>query len=208
MDTKLKNLINNTDFEKLFNKLGYTFFKNGDYNLNIIGIRNLLKDNKQDNTFNDAIVVIYKKNNIWIKSIFEITTDPGITYLKSPINNKGCGILVPGQYKSVFQIDLHQGKYPALCQRGNLKVYRDNNKDDILDFDSKTIEEGSNFGVNIHKAGKDSQIINNWSAACQVFKKEAEFNEFMKLCYKSKDLYGNKFTYTLITTSNITNSKI
>ena len=45
---------------------------NGKYNLNIIGVRNLLNGDKQDNTFNDAIICIYKDdNNIWIKNIWE-----------------------------------------------------------------------------------------------------------------------------------------
>lgn len=204
MDTKLKDLIIKTNFEQLFQKLGYAYFIKGKYNLNIIGIRNLLNGNKQDNTFNDAIVCIYKDDNdVWIKNIWECTTDSGITGLYTPTNKKGCAILVPGQYRGVFQIAYHQGKYPALCQRGKLKVYRDNNKNNTLDFDINTIEEGEDFGINIHKAGKDSQIINNWSLGCQVYKKEDNFNEFMKLCYKSEELYGKKFTYTLITTDDL-----
>ena len=64
-------------------------------------------------------------------------------------------------------------------------------------------QEGENFGINIHKAGRDSQIINNWSLGCQVFKKEDNFDEFMKLCYKSEQIWGNSFTYTLITTNDL-----
>lgn len=204
MGSDLQMLLIKTNFEDLFKKKGYAFFTNGKYNLNIIGVRNLLQGDKQNNDFNDALVCIYKdQNDTWIKQIWECTTDPGITYLKSPINSKGCGILVPGQYKGVYQIGLHQGKYEALVQRGVLKVYRDNNRDNVLDFDPNTIEEGSNFGVNIHKAGSDSKIINNWSALCQVFKKEDNFDEFMKLCKKARELYGNKFTYTLITTDDL-----
>lgn len=204
MGSDLQMLLIKTNFEDLFKKKGYAFFTNGKYNLNIIGVRNLLQGDKQNNDFNDALVCIYKDQNyVWIKQIWECTTDPGITYLKSPINYKGCGILVPGQYKGVYQIGLHQGKYEALVQRGVLKVYRDNNRDNVLDFDPNTIEEGSNFGVNIHKAGSDSKIINNWSALCQVFKKEDNFDEFMKLCKKARELYGNKFTYTLVTTDDL-----
>lgn len=204
MGSDLQMLLIKTNFEDLFKKKGYAFFTNGKYNLNIIGVRNLLQGDKQNNDFNDALVCIYKdQNDVWIKQIWECTTDPGITYLKSPINYKGCGILVPGQYKGVYQIGLHQGKYEALVQRGVLKVYRDNNRDNVLDFDPNTIEEGSNFGVNIHKAGSDSKIINNWSALCQVFKKEDNFDEFMKLCKKARELYGNKFTYTLVTTDDL-----
>ena len=54
------------------------------------------------------------------------------------------------------------------------------------------------FGINIHKAGKDSKDVDQWSAGCQVFQKSDDFNEFMGLARKHKNLYGNKFTYTLI----------
>ena len=205
MDTKLKNLIIQTDFEQLFQKMNYAYFTKGLYNLNIIGVRNLLSGNKQDNTFNDALVLIYKENdNVLIKDIWEITTDPGIKSLKSFSNTKGCAILVPGQYRGAYQIGLHQGKYEALVQRKPVKVFRDGNKDDILDFCPKTIDEGL-FGINIHRSNPntESTIVDGWSAGCQVYKKADNFNEFMKVCHKAKDIYGNSFTYTLITTDDL-----
>lgn len=68
MDTKLKDLLLKANFEQIFQKLGYAYFTNGKYNLNIIGVRNLLNGDKQDNTFNDAIVCIYKDDNdTWLK---------------------------------------------------------------------------------------------------------------------------------------------
>lgn len=153
MEAKLKEMIENTDFEKLFKKLGYAFFTNGDYNVNIIGVRNLLHGNRQDNTFNDALVMIYKVDGKWVKKIWENTTDPGLSMLKNPSNNKGTAILVPDQYRGVYALDLHNGKYRALCQRlGKVKVYRDNNKDDILDFNPLNTQIGC-FGINIHKPG-------------------------------------------------------
>jgi hypothetical protein len=33
------------------------------------------------------------------------------------MNSKGCAILKEGQYKGVYEIDLHNGKYEAICQR-------------------------------------------------------------------------------------------
>lgn len=205
MDAKLKTLIDNTDFEQLFKKLGYSFFTNGDYNVNIIGVRNLLNGNKQDNTFNDALVMIYKVDGKWVKKIWSNTTDPGLSLLKKPSNSKGTAILVPGQYKGVYALDLHSGKYRALCQRlGKVKVYRDNNKNDILDFKPETIDTGS-FGINIHKPGSVSTAtyVNGFSAGCQVFKNLADFNSFMAIVEKSAKLYGNKFTYTLLTTDQM-----
>ena len=205
MEAKLKTLIESTDFEKLFNKMGYVFFTNGDYNLNIIGVRNLLGDNIQRDTFNDALVVIYKENGKWVKKIWDATTDPSLKLLKAPSNSNGTAILVPGQYRSTYKIDIHGGKYTALCQRlGNVKVYRDKNRDNKLDMDPKTIQTGM-FGINIHRASayNVSETIGGYSAGCQVFKSYKDFDVFMSLLNKSKNLYGNSFTYTLLTTNNL-----
>lgn len=212
MESQLKQLIEKTDFEKLFAQKGYAFFTNGDYNLNIIGIRNLIgavrNGNvirmKHEDRFNDALLIVYKVNGQWVKKLYEITTDAGLKLLRKPSNAAGTALLVPGQYRGVYKVDLHRGKYQALCQRnGNVAVYRDKNKDGYLDMDPKTIQRGM-FGINIHKAGSLIQeLIGGNSAGCQVFKRQKDFNEFMQIVNKSKDLFGNSFTYTLVTTDDL-----
>ena len=114
-------------------------------------------------------------------------------------------ILKEGQYRGSHKICLHQGKYEALKQQKPLKVYRDNNKDGVYDLNENSLQEGI-FGINIHKAGKfvnGSTQIDKWSAGCQVFSKESDFNEFMDVMYKAKDIWGNSFTYTLIESKDI-----
>ena len=59
------------------------------------------------------------------------------------------------------------------------------------------------FGINIHKAGTVSSFVENWSEGCQVFKKVKDFNEFMVIANKAKDIHGNHFTYTLIESNDI-----
>lgn len=192
----LEEKILNTDFKKLFDKLGYTYFLKGIYNLNIIGVRT---NNHQPNKFDDIIAVEYRDNNgnIWTYR-FKATTEPGTYWLNNPENIKGTAILVPGQYRACYKIGLHQGKYEALVQRKPVKVYRDNNKDSIIDYYTQSIDEGI-FGINIHKAGKDSKQIDKWSAGCQVFANEDNFNFFMELCHLQKKHCGSDiFTYTLI----------
>jgi hypothetical protein len=186
--------------KEVFKSMGYAFFENGDFNLNIIGIRNL--NGRDANTFNDELHLIYNENGQEVHKIYEFTVDPGLTYRTDPMNPKGCAILVPGQYRSVYALGMHKG-YKALVQKKNMKVYRDGSKDRKLDFDTASIEEGSGFGINIHKAGKDSDSVNNWSAGCQVFKKESDFDGFIEICEKSAQKYGNSFTYTLITSEEI-----
>jgi hypothetical protein len=115
------------------------------------------------------------------------------------MNKKGTAILVPGQYRSAWKLNLHQGKYLALCQAKPVKVYRDNDLDNEFDFISESIQEGI-FGINIHRSNPytESYYVDKWSAGCTVFKKVDEYNEFIDICKKSADIYGNSFTYTLL----------
>lgn len=206
---ELKEILENVDFQKVFNKMGYAFFTKGQYNVNIIGVRNLTEGNVQNDTFNDALICIYNTKDskgklVQKAKIWDATTDPGLKALNSPIDAKGTAILVPGQYRGVYKIDLHRGKYQALCQRlGVVKVYRDGNKNNKLDFNPTTISSGI-FGINIHKSAEYArETIGGYSYGCQVFKLTKDFNSFMDICKKSAELYGNKFTYTLITTDEL-----
>ena len=186
------------NFEKLFKEKGYAWFTKGNYNLNIIGIRSN-NNNKVTNQYDDILVVDYNTGNGHKRVCYTITTEPGKYYMQNLCNPKGAAILVPGQYRGCWQIGLHHGKYKALCQRKAVKVYRDNNKDMIYNMTPKSIDKGI-FGINIHRSNKTCicDTIDKYSAGCQVFNDPVEFNAFIRLCEKQKELYGNSFTYTLI----------
>lgn len=192
------------DFKKLFNKKGYSYFENGNYNVNIIGVRSN-QNNKVTNKYDDYLVVIYNTNTGWKRHIYNITTEPGLKLMKAPSNSKGTAILAPGQYKGAYKIDKHRGKYYALCQRNAVvKVYRDNNRDTVYDYKPETIDTGM-FGINIHRSNEfwTRSTIDGYSAGCQVFNDPKEFNSFMTIIKKAADIFGNKFTYTLITEEDI-----
>ena len=176
--------------------LGHTVFESGQYNINIIGVRSA---HHEANRFDDVIHCVYKdESDEWVHKSWKCTTEPGKYWLENPTNVAGTAVLVPGQYRSVWKIDKHQGKYDALCQRnGKVKVYRDDNRDEIIDCDPATITEGF-YGINIHKAGAHSTQIDRWSAGCQVFANESDFDEFMVICRKAREKWGNAFSYTLI----------
>lgn len=189
-------------FRDLFAKKNYTWFDNmQSYNLNIFSIRN---SKGQIDRFDDSLYCIYRDENLnWIIKQFEVTTDPGLGPMLRPVNLKGTAILAPDQYVSVYKVDYHKGKYLALCQRaGTVRVYRDNNKDRVHDFDPVTLDEGY-FGINIHKAGEESTIVDGWSAGCTVFKRRRDFDSFMVIVNKSKRKYGNRFTYTLFESQDL-----
>jgi len=178
---------------------GYAWFESGDYNLNIVGIRNTSTKNKITNKFDDKLTLSYLIDGKPQFYEFDITTDPGMYYSKYLLNKDGVAILVPGQYKATYQIGLHQGKYEALVQRKSVKVFRDNDKDNEYDMKPEKIDEGL-FGINIHRSNPkgESLVIDKWSAGCQVFKRVKDFNIFMNICKQSSKVWGNSFTYTLI----------
>lgn len=175
------------------------------FELNIVGIRS---GDMTPNIFNDKLIAFWMTEDPtrpYQERIWDITTDPGLYWLKNPTNVDGTAILFPGQYKS-FALDLHRGKYLALCQRlDKVKVYRDSNKNDRYDADET---EWGMFGINIHKAGNDSPAVNKWSAGCQVFQRETDFDEFIELCQTHRAIYENIFTYTLITEIDLVNISV
>ena len=182
---------------------GYVWFEdtaNKGYDVNIVGIRNTATGQKVTNAFDDYLTISYKENGQWKCHVWPATTDPGKKGVMEHHNKDGVARLVEGQYRGSHIIRLHQGKYEALGQDKPVKVYRDANRD--MTYDENKITEGV-YGINIHKAGADSTYVENWSEGCQVFKKSADFEAFMKICRKSKDIHGNRFTYTLIETKDI-----
>jgi hypothetical protein len=189
--------------EKAVKAKGYVWFEdttNKGFDVNIVGVRNAATGKKVTNVFDDVITVSYKDGGVWKYLEWANTTDPGKKGVEHFHNKDGVARLVEGQYRGSHAVGLHQGKYEALRQQKPLKVFRDANKD--LVYDENKITEGI-YGINIHKAGQDSTWVENWSEGCQVFKRVKDFDEFMKIVKKSKNIHGNSFTYTLINSADI-----
>lgn len=164
------------------------------YELNIIGER---KDSTVANSFDDKIFVIWiDEKGSWNGREYKATTDPGTYWLKKPMNVNGTAILKAGQYLNAYKTGFHKGK-PALVQNKPVTVIRDYDRNAILDFNNGQ-EYTGNFTINIHRAGKSSTEVNDWSAGCQVFANESDFLDFLEIVNKHKKLNGDNFTYTLI----------
>jgi hypothetical protein len=190
--------------EKAVAAKGYKWFadeSNKGYDLNIVGIRNSSTGDKVTNLFDDTLTLSYKVGGAWKFHQWPATTEPGKKGMLEGKAAGGVAFVVPGQYRGSHAIGLHQGKYRALRQIGNIKLYRDGDRD--LVFDKDKITECSNCGINIHKAGVDSTFVENWSEGCQVFKRSKDFDEFMEICTKAEKVFGNKFTYTLLESKDI-----
>lgn len=188
--------------KKVFAEKNYEFFE-GERNVNLIGIRN---NDSLTNEFDDKLLVVIQLNGeTQIKEFDSFTTDPGHYYLKEKFLNKdGCAILKPGQYRSMWKLGLHRGKYAALVQVGNCVVYRDADKDELID---KGIEDNGVFGINMHHA-YDSEEINRNSAGCQVHSKKDQLNYILQLCKISAEVYGVYFSYTLLESKDFTEAKV
>jgi len=186
---------------------GYKFFESGDYNVNIVGIRNSLTKHKVTNKFDDLITVCYKTGEEWNYHEFECTTDPGTHWVENcMLPDKGVAILKEGQYRGSHKIRKHQGRYEALGQCRPVTVYRDNNRDDVYNLNTENTDTGL-FGINIHRAtkyaGKKSTQVDKWSAGCQVIASNDDWRLFMKIMRKARDTWSNSFTYTLIESKDI-----
>jgi hypothetical protein len=166
-----------------FKRLGYYWL-----DFQIIGVRS--KENTP-NKFDDLIGVVTGGSKIdW----YSCTTNPGTYWLKNLLNPKGTALLKPAQYIDTYIIGTHK-TYQALVQARSVTVYRDGDKDEIAEETS--ILDTGYFGINIHRASSNyvSQLIDKWSAGCQVINNPADFKFILDKCKQSKLKH---FTYTLL----------
>jgi len=177
-----------------------------DWNLNIVSIRNTDPSPKK---FDDTLVVFHKFLGEDHMTYYPVTTDPSEYYLKNPMRPEGTAILVPGQYRSAYQIGIHKGsnsrRHKALKQVKNVKVYRDKNLNNSMNFREDSIQEGL-FGINIHKGplnGNWDSMNGKYSAGCTVFADGRHFEEFMLKCKFGHEEWGPFFTYTLLLESDL-----
>jgi len=185
-----------SEVKVLFECLGYRFYDNGAYNVNLFGIRRLSKVDE----FDDVLGIAYRDdfgNGIVLEH--KGTTDPGLYWLKTKMGNpNGTFILAPGQYPKCWNIGNHNG-YEALVQNGMpFKGWRDNDKDGQLDLEGKTYTDVT--GLNMHTTSFLNEIekVGAYSAGCQVRQKDEDHRMVMEILKRSASLWGNKFSYTLI----------
>jgi hypothetical protein len=177
---------------RVLKSLGYAVFEGEAYDLNFLGIRGLGRD-QTASPQDDQFLMIYKnEQGFWQTEHWSGTTDPTSYYLGTPINVDGTAILCEGQHRGMWSLGLHRG-VPALVQVGVVKVYRDKDRDTILDMDPKTVDTGL-FGINFH-GGTGSRA----SAGCQVtptWSPVARARQLLEL--QTKHGHGSTLSYTLV----------
>jgi hypothetical protein len=174
-----------------------------DLNLNLVAVRTA---NPVVDEFRCQLFVFWPlAQGGWAVKTYRITTLPGRYWLQERLlNEKGCAILVPGQYLSSWRIGWHHNRYEALVQARPVRIYRDGNRDAVFDYMPLSIEVGM-FGLNIHRAGASGTVplVGKYSAGCQVFEDAEDFAEFMSLCKRARENWEEFFTYTLLEESDL-----
>lgn len=191
--------------EKLYHHKGYKFFK-GHANLNFFGIR---KVNRSD-VFDDILGLAFEYINeygtlqkfIWC---FYGTVDPGIPFLLNPMESKlGTAAIFPGQYPALWKIGFFKTK--CLVQNSPVKCFRDNNRDDVFDYNPKSTSEGY-YGIHFHphfQVINPAKKIGKSSAACVVPADNVNFKFTMALVEEQAANYnGSSITFTLFDQEDI-----
>lgn len=199
------------------------------YEVNTIGVRYQYPGQEYSNKFKDRIYAIWKddKGN-WKSRYWMVSTIPGRNsswrqgspLLKDAVGKSrgGLGIMKPAQYVNVYQLGYFRENNKsarAMKAIGRQLAYRDQNygsaKITFSNEDPANSRGGKNFAMHIHKAytlknGKGTNV-NNWSEGCQVFPSAKTLNEYFDICEVHKSKYGNKFTYTLVTSKDVDNAQ-
>jgi len=121
--------------------------------VNICGVRAI---DQVSNRFDDVFVVFDKHTTMVVRG----TTDPGLYYLKNPLSVNGCAIVPEGFHKDIWSRGLHKGKYSALVQTGNIRVIRDYNKDNLINYTIPQLATADNLDKTTYK---DANRIYNQS---------------------------------------------
>jgi len=177
---------------------------------NMIAIRTKLQ---VPDVFNDVLCVVYKKNGVETLYTATITTEPGVTYQKKLLNEKGCWVMMPAQMINAYKSGFHQGKPDHRCLRSVGKIFglREDDKDGILLNDKNAVAswvDGTTVGANIHGASKKTDlttVVGAFSAGCQVHNRWSKKEDMMNIVDSYKNVNNGLITYTLINESDYKN---
>lgn len=196
--------------------------------LNIVGLRNKLKDEGNiTNRFDDWIWTFYKNNDgTWVLLKYAVTTTPGFKPKTNVLPDSPSALMAYGQYENQYRIGFHQNRTGKpggkLDKNGNIApehrclkfastayIRNDSNGTKYDTQKTKPVQKGS-IGLNIHNSGNNSSgNVYNFSEGCQVFYHKKEHDEFMSLCdMQVEKTSKGSFTYTLIPQRDYDNFKI
>jgi len=141
------------------------------------GLLFLRTDSNLTNTFDDFVLRI---NGGVVDYVSSCSTTAGQYWVHNPVTSGGVkGTAITTQQQVKFAHKFITGKWsdlwlkaPYFQQVRPLKVYRDGNKDGVID---RVISKVGLFGINLHRGGIGN-LINRWSAGCNVTPDQDWFN--------------------------------
>ncbi len=184
--------------EAIYAKKGYKFFK-GEMNINVGFIR---MDDIFTNKYTDIAFIAYQEGGKDVLKTYRASTKAGRFYEQNPkkvAGATGVAVALEGQLKMLFvdgEDNFHKSAH--LSQSiAPVTVYRDANKNGVIDRDSiiQTDGNGITFGINCHWAS--GVTIENWSAGCLVVP-VPDYWGWIDIIRRSCKIYGNKVTRTLL----------
>lgn len=165
---------------------GYVIDK-GFGEINIVYVEGMDMDGSKNanrpNAYDDLrILISFRDDKPFIVGMWHATTQTGVRLRDNPVSGAralGSAIITLGQQRC-WTVDLHSGKYEALCQRAAVcSVHRDANKDSRRDGDQITTGW---YGINQHHGGDSPrENIGGHSAGCLVTPKVKDHETFMRL---------------------------
>lgn len=166
----------------------------------IIGLRCSTRSGR----FDDLVGITAILDGMVYVRLYPATTDPGVPYLRNPINRLGTAILPSGYHPKMFRRGLHKGRYRALVQNTPVALWRDDDRDGLIDPE-KLVEHRRRVGINLHRASSYwgstraeellQLTVGRWSAGCQVI---ASARHFEYLMWFVEELPQRYFDYILL----------
>lgn len=189
----------------LYLKCGYPFHEKGDFNVNFFGVRQHDADSSVAGQWDDVLGVMYRHpKKGWLHMLYEASVDAGSYYCQNPLNKYGTANMKEGYYRGLYARGLHNKRFEALRQVSNVTVYRDNNRDNVIDLDPSTTQHGM-FFTNVHCSFESRQNYKS-SAGCQVTKARYSDDEYWQFLWhfdESAKIWGNKFSYALFNAKDL-----
>ena len=190
---------------------GYSFFDDGDFNLNFIWVRN---DLHATNHFTDDLHIAYKENDEEKVLSVKCTTKPGLKgSLLNPLTVAGAtgtAVIKEGFYRGAWQfIDSYKqfSTYPFFQQIKPINYWRDGDKDLEIDL----IQEQNNklFGTHFHRMSNvaDKRLveqfeINQWSLGC-LGCPLVEWDRVISLMRKAVPIWGTIISASIVNPSDL-----
>ena len=184
--TTFKKIRNYKDAELIELAKGVNGYKNIPSGYWILAMRN---NADTTNVFDDKAYIMQGNKCLFVTSC---TTNSGSYGLLNfgKWNKDGVAVIKSNDwYYDVYRYGLHKGKMEALRQVGNMKYYRDKNKDGKINESGKVYVDNyyTNFHANDYtrRIGIKTWLIGGWSVGCIVCNDLTRYYAFIDMVKKS-----------------------